>query len=73
MINKVRSGLCAPDGEGQEAVALDTLIGDVTGQEVCDLACGQGKIARWLARRRPDQVHRVHKVGRGPIAAQRRG
>lgn len=41
----------APDGEGQEAVALDTLIGDVTGQEVCDLACGQGRIARWLARR----------------------
>ena len=27
------------------------LIGDVAGQRVCDLACGQGVVARWLARR----------------------
>jgi len=25
------------------------LIGDVAGQRVCDLACGQGVLARWLA------------------------
>lgn len=25
------------------------LIGDVAGQRVCDLACGQGVVARWLA------------------------
>src|SRR5689334_18277246 len=29
--------------------SLFKLIGDVNGQEVCDLACGQGRIARDLA------------------------
>src|SRR5437899_7753089 len=27
------------------------LIGDVAGQQICDLACGQGLVARYLARR----------------------
>lgn len=31
--------------------ALQELIGDVRGQRVCDLACGQGIVARELARR----------------------
>jgi ubiquinone/menaquinone biosynthesis C-methylase UbiE len=29
---------------------LGDLIGDIRGKEVCDLACGQGSITRWLAR-----------------------
>ena len=28
---------------------LGDLIGDIRGKEVCDLACGQGSITRWLA------------------------
>lgn len=28
---------------------LEALIGDVAGQRICDLACGQGRVARYLA------------------------
>lgn len=31
--------------------ALLTLIGDIRGQQVCDLGCGEGRMARLLARR----------------------
>lgn len=30
---------------------LFTLLGDVDGQHICDLACGQGRLARVLAQR----------------------
>jgi ubiquinone/menaquinone biosynthesis C-methylase UbiE len=29
--------------------AVEALIGDVAGQRVCDFACGQGRVARYLA------------------------
>lgn len=29
--------------------AVEALIGDVAGQHICDLACGQGRVARYLA------------------------
>lgn len=29
----------------------DALMGDVAGQRICDLACGQGRVARYLAAR----------------------
>jgi ubiquinone/menaquinone biosynthesis C-methylase UbiE len=29
--------------------SVETLIGDVAGQRICDLACGQGRVARHLA------------------------
>ena len=29
--------------------AVEALIGDVVGQRICDLACGQGRVARYLA------------------------
>lgn len=29
--------------------AIEALIGDVAGQRICDLACGQGRVARHLA------------------------
>ena len=29
--------------------AVETLMGDVTGQRICDLACGQGRVSRYLA------------------------
>ena len=29
--------------------AVEALIGDVAGQRICDLACGQGRVARYLA------------------------
>jgi ubiquinone/menaquinone biosynthesis C-methylase UbiE len=29
--------------------AVESLIGDVAGQRICDLACGQGRVARYLA------------------------
>ncbi len=32
-------------------LAVDTLIGEVAGKRICDLACGQGRIARQLADR----------------------
>lgn len=32
-------------------LAVDTFIGDVTGKHICDLACGQGRVARHLADR----------------------
>ena len=35
--------------------AAETLMGDVTGQRICDLACGQGRVSRYLA----DQGARV--------------
>ena len=38
------------DSAGQEWLALSTLMGDIGGQRVCDLACGHGRTARWLAR-----------------------
>jgi len=28
---------------------VETLMGDVTGQRICDLACGQGRVSRYLA------------------------
>ena len=31
--------------------AVETLMGDVAGQRICDLACGQGRVARSLAKR----------------------
>lgn len=31
--------------------AVEALIGDVAGQHICDLACGQGRVARYLAGR----------------------
>jgi ubiquinone/menaquinone biosynthesis C-methylase UbiE len=31
--------------------AVQSLMGDVAGQEICDLGCGQGRIARYLAGR----------------------
>ena len=31
--------------------AVQELIGDVTGQQVCDLACGEGRVSRHLADR----------------------
>jgi 2-polyprenyl-3-methyl-5-hydroxy-6-metoxy-1,4-benzoquinol methylase len=30
---------------------VDALLGDVAGRRVCDLACGQGRVARYLAER----------------------
>ena len=30
---------------------VETLMGDVAGQRICDLACGQGRVARYLAER----------------------
>lgn len=39
-------------GSMQEApffLAVEALMGDVAGQRVCDLACGQGRVARHLA------------------------
>ena len=32
-------------------LAVDELIGEVTGKRICDLACGQGRVARHLADR----------------------
>jgi ubiquinone/menaquinone biosynthesis C-methylase UbiE len=29
--------------------AVEALMGDVTGRRICDLACGQGRVARYLA------------------------
>jgi ubiquinone/menaquinone biosynthesis C-methylase UbiE len=29
--------------------AVEALLGDVAGQRICDLACGQGRVARYLA------------------------
>jgi ubiquinone/menaquinone biosynthesis C-methylase UbiE len=31
--------------------AVEALLGDIAGQHVCDLACGQGRVARHLAER----------------------
>lgn len=31
--------------------AVEALIGEITGQRICDLACGQGRVARHLADR----------------------
>ena len=39
-----------PDGAGLRDPALEELIGDVAGQEVLSLACGQGQDARLLVR-----------------------
>lgn len=30
-------------------LAVERLMGDITGQRICDLACGQGRVARHLA------------------------
>ncbi len=32
-------------------VAVERLVGEVAGQAICDLACGQGRVARYLASR----------------------
>jgi ubiquinone/menaquinone biosynthesis C-methylase UbiE len=29
--------------------AVEALMGDLAGRRVCDLACGQGRVARYLA------------------------
>src|SRR5947209_7054383 len=29
--------------------AVEALMGEVTGRRICDLACGQGRVARYLA------------------------
>ncbi len=31
--------------------AMEAFMGDVAGQRICDLACGQGRVARHLADR----------------------
>jgi ubiquinone/menaquinone biosynthesis C-methylase UbiE len=31
--------------------AVEALLGEVAGQRICDLACGQGRVARYLAER----------------------
>lgn len=38
-----------PMGEDAFFPAVEALMGDVVGQRVCDLACGQGRVARHLA------------------------
>ena len=44
----------APAGDDVLDATVE-LLGDVTGMRVCDLACGQGRITRFLADRRcPD-------------------
>jgi len=37
--------------------AVETLMGNIAGQRICDLACGQGRVARYLA------AHGAHVVG----------
>ncbi len=32
-------------------LAVEALMGTITGQRICDLACGQGRVARYLAER----------------------
>src|SRR5438067_12404968 len=39
-----------PDGVGLDDPVLTELVGDVAGQDVLSLACGQGQDARLLAR-----------------------
>jgi ubiquinone/menaquinone biosynthesis C-methylase UbiE len=43
------SGALDPDGTGLRDPALEELVGDIAGQEVLSLACGQGQDARLLA------------------------
>lgn len=47
---QVRSGLLQPFHDLAIAALLE-LLGEVSGREVCDVACGQGIVARNLARR----------------------
>ena len=47
---QVRVGWGDSEGVQHERSALSTLIGDIEGQDICDLGCGQGAITRWLAR-----------------------
>ena len=46
---RVRAGWGDSGGQQQALSALSALMGDIGGKEVCDLACGQGAIARRLA------------------------
>lgn len=51
-------GIVEQDGfqHGLVVPALFGLVGDVQGQRICDLACGQGYVSRRLARRGADVV-----------------
>jgi 2-polyprenyl-3-methyl-5-hydroxy-6-metoxy-1,4-benzoquinol methylase len=55
--------------------AATTLMGDVEGVRVCDLACGQGRVARHLANRGAlitgiDSSARLLEIARGYEARQ---
>lgn len=50
--------------------ALFALVGDVHGQHICDLACGQGRLSRWLAQQKA-QVTGVDLSGELIKIAQR--
>ena len=45
----VRAGFGDSEGVRLELSALSKLMGDIGGKKVCDLACGQGRVTRWLA------------------------
>jgi len=46
----VREGPGDSESLRRERSSISTLMGDIGGQQICDLACGQGRITRWLAR-----------------------
>jgi 2-polyprenyl-3-methyl-5-hydroxy-6-metoxy-1,4-benzoquinol methylase len=59
-------------------LAVDSLMGEVAGQRICDLGCGQGRVARHLARRGAQVVGvdlslRLLAIARRHEAAEPRG